>query len=282
VPASSLILVSGKGGVGKSAVAAATALAARRAGRTVLAIDMTGGGGLGTHLGEPELTFEPRPIGEGLSALAIDRAAALLEYLRVQIGLPGFATIGPAARTFDALASAAPAIREVVTMGKVLWEVKRANWDVVVADAPPTGQIGSYLRAARTVRELVATGRILDQVEWMEQILADPDHTRLTLVTLLEELPTVETAETLGWILAEELIGNARVLANRVLAPLEVPVPEGDGPVAEAAALHLSLWEEQQEWAEKLPVDDSLPYLFGTHTPSEVAERLADLLEDRW
>lgn len=274
-----LVLVSGKGGVGKSAVAAAIALDGRRRGERVLALDMLDGGGLGAHLGEPELGFEPRPIGEGLEAATIDRAEALLEYLRVQMGIPAMATIGPAARAFDAIASTAPAIREVVTIGKVLWEVKRDAWDLVVADAAPTGQIGSYLRAARTVRELVATGRILDQVAWMEQILADPERTSLVLVTLLEELPVVETAETLEWVESEKLVGATTVVANRSLDRLEAGVPDGDGPVAEAAILHDSLWAEQQEWVTRLPVDVTLPYLFGTHTPGEVAERLADSLE---
>ena len=201
-------------------------------------------------------------------------------YLRVQVGIPALATIGPAARAFDTLASTAPAIREVVTIGKVLWEVKRGVWDLVVADAAPTGQIGSYLRAARTVRELVASGRILDQVEWMEQILSDPDRTRLVLVTLPEELPVVETEETIAWVEAEQLVGSLSVVANRVLPPLDAEVPGRDGPVAEAAALHQSLWEEQQQWLGHLPVELALPYLFGTHTPAEVAERLADVLEE--
>lgn len=277
---SRLVLVSGKGGVGKSAVAAATAVAAKRAGARVLAVDMAAAGGLGAHLGEPELGFEPRAVSEGLSAMALIRADALVEYLRVQIGVPAVATIGPAARAFDALASTAPAIREVVTMGKVLWEVKKETWDVVVADAPPTGQIGSYLRSARTVRELVATGRILDQVEWMDQLLGDPARCRLALVTLLQELPVVETNDTLAWLDAEEIVGGVQVVANRVLPPLGAAVPEGDGPVKEAAALHHALWSDQQEWAERIDVDRALPHLFGTHTPPEVAERLADFLED--
>jgi anion-transporting ArsA/GET3 family ATPase len=276
----SLTLVTGKGGVGKSAVTAALALSARRRGQRVLAIDMTNGGGLGAHLGEPDLAFEPRPIGEGLEASVIDRAEALIEYLRVQIGVPALATMGPAARAFDALASTAPAIREVVTIGKVLWEVRREVWDLVIADGPPTGQIGSYLRAARTVRELVATGRILDQVEWMEDILTDPERTNLTIVSLLEELPAVETAETLAWVQQEGVIGSISVVANRVLPPLGVKVPDGMGPVAAAAALHHDLWQEQQEWAAYLEIDRSLPYLFGTYTPSEVGERLSDALEN--
>ncbi|MFP3915755.1 MAG: ArsA-related P-loop ATPase [Actinomycetota bacterium] len=180
-----LVVVSGKGGVGKSAVAAALALASRRRGESVLAIDMQDAGGLGSHLGADRLSFRPRILAEGLAASTIDRADALLEYLRVQLGVPAVATIGPAARAFDALASSAPAIREVVTMGKVLWEVKRGVYDVVVADGPPTGQIGSYLRAARTIRELVAAGRILEQVAWMESLLRAGTST-LTVVTLLE------------------------------------------------------------------------------------------------
>lgn len=277
---SRLVLVSGKGGVGKSAVAAAHAVAAKRAGRRVLAIDMANSGSLGAHLGEPDLTFAPRMVGEGLEAMTLDRADALIEYLRVQIGVPAVATIGPAARAFDALASTAPAIREVVSMGKVLWEVKKGEWDLVVADAPPTGQIGSYLRSARTVRQLVAAGRILDQVEWMEQLLADPSRSELVLVTLLEELPVLETVETIDWVRDEGLVGRLTVIANRVLPPLGAEIPAGEGPIVEAASLHHELWSEQQEWAAQFHTDRSLPYLFGTHTPAEVAEQLADILED--
>ncbi len=275
-----LVLVSGKGGVGKSAVAAAYAFAAKRTGSRVLAVDMINAGSLGPHLGEPELSFTPRPVGDGLEALTIDRADALIEYLRVQIGVPALATIGPAARAFDALASTAPAVREVVTMGKVLWEVKKGTWDVVVADAPPTGQIGSFLRSPRSVRQLVATGRILDQVEWMDAILTDPARTQLVLVTLLEELPVVETTETQDWVLEEALVGDVTIVANRVLPALGTAVPENDGPMVEAARLHQSLWSEQQAWAARLEIDLRLPYLFGTHTPPEVAERRADVLEE--
>lgn len=277
---SRLILVSGKGGVGKSAVAAAIALLARRRGQSVLVLDMLNAGGLGAHLGGPDLGFRPRPVGDGLEAAAIDRAEALVEYLRVQIGMPALATVGPAARAFDALASTAPAVREVVTIGKVLWETKRGPWDLVVADGPSTGQIGSYLRAARTIRELVTTGRILDQVAWMEQMLADPERTQLVLVTLLEELPVVETAATVAWLESERVVGRTTIYANRVLDALEVEVPAGSGPVAETAGLHHAVWTEQRHWFEQLPIELSLPYLFGTHTAPEVAEQLTDVLDE--
>jgi hypothetical protein len=127
---------------------------------------------------------------------------------------------------------------------------------------------------------LVAAGRILDQVEWMEQLLTDPSRSELVLVTLLEELPVLETVETIDWVRDEGLVGRLTVIANRVLPPLDAEIPAGNGPLVEAASLHHELWSEQQAWAARLDTDRSLPYLFGTHTPTEVAEQLADILED--
>ena len=195
-----LVVVSGKGGVGKSAAAAATALVAHRRDARVLVLSMVGtGGGLATHIGAGVLRFEPVEVFPGLHALSVDRSRALMEYLRVQVGLPAFTTLPPVMRAFDALTSAAPAVREIVTLGKVLWEVRRDRWDVVVADGPPTGQIGSFLRAPATIGELVTGGRIAEQAGWMAETLRSHD-TLLRLVTLPEELPASETQETLDWL----------------------------------------------------------------------------------
>ena len=277
-----LVIVSGKGGVGKSAVAASTALTAHRRGARVLALAMSGdGGGLAAHLGVPPLEFEPREDRPGLSTSVVNRSKALVEYLQVQVGLPPIMAFGPAVRAFDALASAAPAVREIVTMGKVLWEVKREVWDLVVVDAPPTGQIGSYLRAARSITELVPSGRIREQAAWMEHILAEPGATNLTLVTLAEELPTSETVEALTWLRKEEVVGETTVMTNRLLPPLDhASANLPSGRAGDAARLHLSLYTEQQRWLDRLPPDIRLPYLFGTMTPTEVSALLADTLEE--
>jgi anion-transporting ArsA/GET3 family ATPase len=273
----SVVVVSGKGGVGKSAVAAATALAAQRTGMKVLALAMTGdGGGLAGHLGVAPLTFEAREDRPGLSTLVVDRTKSLVEYLQVQVGLPPIIAFGPALRAFDALASAAPAIREIVTMGKVLWEVKREAWDLVVADGPPTGQIGSYLRAARSISELVPSGRIRDQAAWMEQIMLEPGAGVLRLVTIPEELPTTETEETIAWLEREQVVSSVELVANRVFEPLEWQGPIPAGRAGEAAALHMALQTEQTRWLERLTPDRTLDFLFGMMTPSEVAARLAD------
>lgn len=276
-----LLIVSGKGGVGKSAAAAALALAAHRSGKKVLAVSMlTPGGGLAAHLGGPPLAFEPTEIRPGLSALVVDRTKALTEYLQVQAGIPPMTLLGPALRAFDALASAAPAIREIVTMGKVLWEVRRGVWDLVVADAPPTGQIGSYLRAPRTITELVPAGRIREQAAWMQELLSDADHTRLCLVTLAEELPASETAAMLEWLDTEQVVASYEVVANRLLPELKVASDQlPSGKAGDAARLHLNVWSEQRRWLEVVPPARELPFLFGLFTPAEVAARLADEVE---
>lgn len=273
-----LVLISGKGGVGKSAVAAGLALLAQRSGLRVLAVEMGSPGGISTHLSTGPLDFKPREVRPGLHAMHIVRSEALLEYLSLQLRIPGMGRFGAVARAFDALATAAPAIREIITIGKILWEVREDRWDVVVADAPPTGQIGSYLRAPRSIAELVPSGRIRSQSAWMGDTLADPDITQLVLVTLPEELPATETMETISWLEEQQLVGQPLVVANRVLPELVDPSTP-PGPVGEIVTLHRSLWEEQQEWLAKLPPDLELPYMFGLFTPGEVAAHMSDELE---
>lgn len=273
-----LIIVSGKGGVGKSAVSAGLALLAQRNGLRVLAVEMGSAGGLSTHFSTGPLNFKPREVRPGLHAMHIVRAEALLEYLALQLKLPGMGRFGAVARAFDALATAAPAVREIITIGKVLWEVREDRWDVVIADAPPTGQIGSYLRAPRSISELVPTGRIRSQSSWMEATLGDPDLTQLVLVTLPEELPITETADTISWLETEEMVPPPLLIANRILEELEDPsTPKG--AVGEMATLHRSLWAEQQHWLGELATDLSLPYMFGLFTPGEVAAHMCDELE---
>lgn len=273
-----LVIVSGKGGVGKSAVAAGLALLGQRNGLRILAVEMGSPGGLSTHFSTGPLEFKPREVRPGLHAMHIVRSEALLEYLSLQLRLPGVGRFGAVARAFDALATAAPAIREIITIGKILWEVKEDRWDLVVADAPPTGQIGSYLRAPRSISELVPTGRIRAQSEWMTATLADADMTQLAIVTLPEELPTTETLETMRWLEDEHIVPPPVVITNRALPELE-DKSSPDGVVGEIANLHRSLWSEQQHWLAQVLPDLTLPYMFGLFTPGEVAAHMSDELE---
>ena len=273
-----LVIVSGKGGVGKSAVVSGLALLAQRHGLRVLAMEMGSPGGLSAHFGTDPLDFAPREVRPGLHAMRMMRADALLEYLAMQLNIRGISRFGTVARAFDALATAAPGIREIITIGKAVWEVWEDRWDLVVADAPPAGQIGSYLRAPKTVKELVPSGRVREQADLMADTLNDPALTGMVLVTLPEELPTTETSETLDWLNQEQVVPRPQLVANRVLPEL-LSEDTPDGPIGEAAQLHRSLWEGQQEWLAKLETDIQLPYLFGLFTPGEVAARISDEFE---
>ncbi len=275
---SRLIIVSGKGGVGKSAVAAGIALLGQRRGLRVLAVEMGSPGGLATHFSTDDLEFQPREVRPGLHAMHVVRSAALLEYLSLQLRLPGIGRFGAVARAFDALATAAPAVREIITIGKIYWEVRSEQWDLVVADAPPTGQIGSYLRAPRSISELVPTGRVRGQADAMAKVLTDPGTTRLVLVSLPEELPTTETMETMAWLESQDVAPPPSILVNRVLPELSVSRHPG-GVAGEMVDLHSSLVTEQARWLAELPGDLHLPYLFGLFTPGEVAANLSDHLE---
>lgn len=275
-----LVIVSGKGGVGKSAVAAAIAHASALRGKQTLVLSMTGSGmGLGAHLGSTHLEFKPMQVQPNLWALAMDRSRALTEYLQIQLRLPSYATFTPSLRAFDALASTAPAVREIVTMGKVLWEVNTERWDLVVADGPPTGQIGSFLYAPTAINELVKDGRLARQATWMRRTLREVTTTALALVTIPEELPTTETQEMLAWLAENHVVSTPTVIANRVLDPLTA-TDEPTGPTGAAARLHRSLCSEQQQWLAALPADIRLPFQFGASDPQVVANEMSTRIQE--
>lgn len=270
-----LVIVTGKGGTGRSAVAAALALQEAATGARVLAISMTESPGLANHLGAAEVDYQPQELLPGVWALAINRRAALDEYVHVQLHLPARAPLGAVARMLDAMADTVPGIRDAITIGKVAFETWSDRWDVVVADAPPTGQIPSYLGAPATIADLVPAGRVQRQAQAMRELLTD-SATELYITTTAEELPVSETAEAIDAL--SEAGFRPTIIVNRLVPPLVVTGTLGDGPAFEAARLHLALRESQQHWRAQLPPGPELPYLFGLHAPAEVSARLAEEL----
>ncbi len=275
-----LLIVTGKGGTGKSAVAASLALAAAREGRKVLAVAMSDPLGLASHLRTGALGSRPTEARPGLSAVAIEPAEALDEYLRLRLKVPRVPAV---TRAFRVLAETVPGIRDTVVIGKLLWEAARPEWDLVVADAPATGQVLSMLRAPSTIEGLVPTSRVREQAAWMRRMLADPEATGLVILATPEELPVTEAAETIAAVAGEDLVDVAAVVANRVLPHLAIApaslAAEPAGPRRDAAALHLEVADRQATRLGLLRADHRLPLLFGIRTPGEVAIRLADLWE---
>ena len=280
-----LVVVSGKGGVGKSAVSVALALLAQREGKTVQVVALTDGIGAAIHLGADHLEYTPTSFPGGIDAMVVDRGEALEEYIKVQLRMPPAAPTRTLSRAMQVLVDTAPGIREVISMGKPIFDAWQSHWDLIIVDAPPLGQLMSYLRAPEVVAKLVPTGGIKEQSARMAAFLGDPDQSALVLVTTPEELPANETAEALAALDAERVINVAAVIANRVLPPLQLSADAveslPDHPTTEAAVHHLGLLEEQETALRLLPIDVHLPFLFGIHTPSEVAAQLADAWEDR-
>ncbi len=234
--------------------------------------------GLAAHLGVGRLGSAPKRLRPGIHAATIDRSHALDEYIRLQLHAPRIAPLGPVARGLNALADTVPGIRDIITIGKALFESGKGQWDVVIADAPPLGQLTSYLRAPVTIAGLVPVGRVRDQALSYEQQLRDPAATGLVLVATPEELPVVETMESYGEIAA--LVDIASVITNRVLDPLGVSEDTlseiAAGPHRDAGLLHRGLYAAQRRWSADLPEGPEIPFFFGVHTPGEVTVLIAD------
>jgi anion-transporting ArsA/GET3 family ATPase len=278
-----LLLISGKGGVGKSAVSAALAIVAARRGKRVLALAMIESNGLAAHLGVDTLSYKATRIRPGLFGMAVDRSHALDKYLGLQLHIARSLPTKQLSNALSVLADTAPGIREIVTMGKPIFEVWQERWDLVIADAPPIGQLQSYLSAPQTITGLIPTGAVREQASRLETTLADPEISSLLLVTTPEELAVQETREAIAEIDSGRQILISGVVANRVLDPLGLSLEEitsaPDGPARAAGVLHDGLTRSQAVWLDAIPQDPRLPFLFGFHTPGEVAARLADILE---
>jgi anion-transporting ArsA/GET3 family ATPase len=225
-----LHFVTGKGGTGKSTVAAALALTLASGGRRVLLVEVEGRQGIAQLFDVPPLPYKELKIataehGGQVNALAIDIEAAFLEYLDMFYNL-GIA--GRAMRRIGAIEFAttiAPGLRDVLLTGKIKESVIRLNkgakdnqpvYDAIVVDAPPTGRIARFLDVTRAVSDLAKGGPVYSQAEGVVKILHS-DQTAIHLVTLLEALPMQETIEAIDEL--QELglpIGS--VIVNRNIA----------------------------------------------------------------
>jgi anion-transporting ArsA/GET3 family ATPase len=159
-------------------------------------------------------------VAPGLFAMSMDTEESLKEYLSLQLKIPLVARLGPIARTFDFVANAAPGVKEILTIGKFLWEVREDSYDLVVVDAVATGHITGQLAAPQAIQELVQVGMVRDQTGWMIDLLGDPAQTGVVIVAAPEEMPVNEALELADRLAAETVVDLAAVVANRVLPEL--------------------------------------------------------------
>lgn len=215
-----LLFVTGKGGVGKSTVAAGLALLAAERGKRTLVCEVDAKGGLADLFEVSPTSFEPRELRPGLFAMSMNTEESLKEYLSLQLKLPLVARIGPLARTFDFVANAAPGVKEILTIGKLVWEVRQDHYDLVVVDAAASGHIVGQLAAPQSINELVQVGLVRNQTGWLVDILRDPALTGAVIVSAPEEMPVNETIELAARISKETVVDLASVIVNRVLPEL--------------------------------------------------------------
>ena len=195
-----LVFVTGKGGVGKSTVAAALGLAAARRGRRAIVAEVAYQDRIARAFDGEDSHFREVELGDGLWTISIDPRHALEEYLRMQLPVRALADLLGGSRMFQYFAVATPGMSELVTMGKV-WElaqhprrVKGASpYDVVIVDAPATGHGIALLRTPRTFADIARVGPIAHQGRTIAATLSDRDHTGVLAVALPEEMPVNET-----------------------------------------------------------------------------------------
>ena len=221
-----LIVVTGKGGCGKTTVAAATALAAAESGRRVALIEL----GRDEHL-HRLLDPDSRPVGyagrelqPSLWVFHIDPFEALAEYLSMQIGFESLVKRSLRHTTFHHLLAAAPGWRELVILGKIDQlerlgrDRARPEYDLIVVDAPASGHGLTFLDVPRVVQSAIKSGPLRRRARDIEALLQDSDRTRLLPVTLAEELPVRETVELVARASNDLGVPLDRVVVNRVVA----------------------------------------------------------------
>ena len=195
-----VVILTGKGGVGKSTSAAAMALVAARMGKRVLVVEVDAKGNVPDFFDSRRVGFKPRRMHQGIYALAMEAEASMREYLALMLHVPGF-SLKPLQGFIEYTSGAIPGLKEILVTGKIWWEEHaeddpgKQRWDLVLVDGAPTGHVVSQLGAARHLSTLVGSGPIHDQAVRIADLLSDPERTAVVLVTIPEEMPVNETVD---------------------------------------------------------------------------------------
>ncbi len=265
-----LVFVTGKGGVGKTAVAAALGLVAARRGRRTIVAEVARRDDVSRALaGEPG-AFRETPLADGLHAISVDPQSAMEEYLADQLAKP-LADLLATSRLFGYFAAATPGMRELLTMGK-LWELAQDDrrtpgarpYDLVVVDAPATGHGLALLEAPRTFAEITAAGPLARQARIIDATVTDRATTGVVAVATPEETPVTEALE-----LADRLGDRIEVVVANGVRPdrftaadverLQAPAVAAH-PAARAALADHARASEQREQLARLGADVALPF----------------------
>jgi len=221
---SNVVMVTGKGGVGKTTTAAAIALASVASGRRTMLVEVEGRQGFSRTFGTATWDYQPREFRPDLWGMAIDPTDAVYEYLDRFYGLKRVHWVMERSHALDFVTAAAPGLRDLLLLGKIYdLEIQRRSdgrrrYDLIVVDAPPTGRIVPFLRAPEGVTEIVRVGPIQRQAGAMWEMLQNPRRLRAVVVSLLEEMPVRETVEAVT-ALGDAGVDVGPVITNQVVVP---------------------------------------------------------------
>jgi anion-transporting ArsA/GET3 family ATPase len=227
LPRTRLLVITGKGGVGKSTVSAAFALALAQSGRRTLLCEVNSGGRATALLGHPPAGPELTRLEGGLWSVDVRPADAMREYVlqRIRIERVYRAVFeNPLVRAFLRFI---PSLAQTVMLGKILWHLRetdgtRPRWDMLVVDAPATGHALTFLGVPQVLLDTLPPGRMADEATWMRDFLIDASITKALVVALPEELPILESLELASGLQALHLALGAFVL-NQATEPRFLP-----------------------------------------------------------
>lgn len=209
---SRIVIVAGKGGVGKTTTTAALARAAAREGASVLVIEVEGKSGLSTMFGAAALAYEETELAPGIRARRLTPDAALVDYLE-QNALARLSRRLLRTGAIDVVSTAVPGMKDILVLGKVKQLEREGVADLILVDAPAAGHAITFLMSPRGLLDAVRAGPIRKQAEDVVEMIGDGTRCQVALVTIPEETPV------------NELIDTAFALEDRVgvkLAPVVV------------------------------------------------------------
>jgi len=300
--ASRVVIVAGKGGVGKTMVSAALARAAALVGITTLVVELEGKSGLPALFGQEALGYDETILSPGggpngaadVVARALTPDDALLDYL-ADHGLNRVSRRLVSSGALDMVSTAAPGIRDILILGKVKQIEQRRQHGLIVLDAPAAGHAISFLRSARGLVDAVSVGPIHTQASEVLAMLNDPRRCQVVLVTLAEETPVNELIETAYQLEEDVGVHLGPVVVNGLYSavqgldadPAEAARQAGHTltddqirALSEAAGFRRARTELQQGQVERLssllPLPQiHLPYLFTSEPGPADVDRLA-------
>ncbi len=298
---SRVVIVAGKGGVGKTTVTGALAVTAARAGRSVLVVEVEGKSGLPVMFGAPPLGYEEIQLDERVRARFLTPDAALVDYL-VSHGMKRISKRLVSSGALEVVATAVPGMKEILVLGKVKSLEESRAADLLIVDAPAAGHAITFLLSARGLLDAVQVGPVRKQAQDVISLISDPARCQVLLVTLPEETPVSEAIDTAFAIEDRAGVALGPIVINQCFPALpdDVSIDPSDilrdaetcrrfvsdreaRDLARAAAFrqerHRLQHEQIERLAKRLPLPQiELPFVFTPDITRSQLDVLADAL----